>query len=215
MNRRGIPPEANASLKKGEKRAIPLDGTMNVVQLHDKWVVSVLSTLHSDKTVTVTRRSRHAPGGHEDVEKPEAITEYNKYMGSIDRGDQLLSYYGFPHCTVKWWRRAFFFLVDAAIVNSYIMYSRQTTGRHMSHELFRIELAKELIKASNSFSITRRATTRSSPPTTTATRSPHRTPLPWTVFDIINWQADSALLWCLQQQKGERKEDYHLLLQAV
>ena len=152
MNRRGIPPEANASLKKGEKRAIPLDGTMNVVQLHDKWVVSVLSTLHSDKTVTVTRRSRHAPGGHEDVEKPEAITEYNKYMGSIDRGDQLLSYYGFPHCTVKWWRRAFFFLVDAAIVNSYIMYSRQTTGRHMSHERFRIELAKELIKASNTAS---------------------------------------------------------------
>ena len=76
----------------------------------------------------------------------------NKYMGGVDRGDQLLSYYGFPHRTVKWWRRAFFFLVDAAIVNSYIMYSRQTTGRHMSHELFRIELAKELIKASNTAS---------------------------------------------------------------
>ena len=134
MNRRGIPPEAKASLKKGEKRAIPLDGTLNLVQWHDKRVVSVLSTLHSDKTVTVTWRSRHAPGGHENVEKPEAITEYNKYMG-VDRGDQFLSYYGFPHRTVKWWRRAFFFLVDAAIVNSYIMYSQQTTGRHVARAL--------------------------------------------------------------------------------
>ena len=132
----------------------------------------------------------------------------NKYMGGVDRGDQLLSYYGFPHRTVKWWRRAFFFLVDAAIVNSYIMYSRQTTGRHMSHELFRIELAKELIKASNTASASQEEPQH-------GPRHQPQQPLAWTVFDIINWQADSALLWCLQQQKGERKEDYHLLLQAV
>ena len=151
-NRRGIPPEAKESLKKGEKRAIPLDTTMNVIQWSDKRVVSVLSTLHGDKAVTVTRRSRLAPGGYEEIEKPEAITEYNKYMGGVDRGDQLLSYYGFPHRTVKWWRRAFFFLVDAAIVNSYIMYCQHSTERRMSHELFRIELAKELIKASHTAS---------------------------------------------------------------
>lgn len=154
LNRRGVPPEVKKSLKKGEKRAIPLDESMNVVQWHDKRLVSLLSTIHGDDTVSVERRSRHAVGGHEVVEKPEAITEYNKYMGGVDRGDQLLSYYGFPHRTVKWWRRAFFFLVDVAIVNSYIMYCEQSRGRRMSHELFRLELAKELISAGSDTSQT-------------------------------------------------------------
>lgn len=147
LNRRGVPPEAKTSLKKGEKRVIAIDETTNVVQWHDKRVVSVLSTLHGDRTVSVQRRSRHAVGGQEVVDKPEAVTEYNKYMGGVDRGDQLLSYYGFPHRTQKWWRRAFFFLMDAAIVNSYIMYCQKAEGRRMSHELFRIELAKVLLRS--------------------------------------------------------------------
>ena len=151
LNRRGIPSEAKLVkvLKKGEMRAITVDESMNVVQWHDKRIVSLLSTLHSDTPVPIERRSRHAEGGREVVEKPEAITEYNKYMGGVDRGDQLLSYYGFPHRTVKWWRRCFFFLFDAAIVNSYIMYCEKHQGRRLSHEHFRIELAKELLRAAS------------------------------------------------------------------
>ena len=74
--------------------------------------------------------------------------EYNKYMGGVDRADQLLCYYGFGHRTVRWWRRAFFFLLDMAVVNSYILYSRQCTeGRRYTHEQFRVDLAKELLAA--------------------------------------------------------------------
>lgn len=82
--------------------------------------------------------------------KPEAIVEYNKYMGGVDRGDQLLTYYGYPHRTAKWWRRAFFYLFDAAIVNSYIMYCQRHEGRRLTHEQFRVELAKDLLRAANS-----------------------------------------------------------------
>ena len=76
------------------------------------------------------------------MEKPEAVVEYNRYMGGVDKGDQLLSYYGFPHRTVTWWRRAFYFLLDATIVNSYILYSKTVQGRRLSHEQYRITLAK-------------------------------------------------------------------------
>ena len=81
---------------------------MRVVQWHDKRVVSLLSTHHDDSPVPVERRSRHVETGREIVEKPEAIVEY---MGGVDRGDQLLTYHGYPHRTAKWWRRAFFFLL--------------------------------------------------------------------------------------------------------
>ena len=48
---------------------------MNVVQWHDKRVVSILSTIHGNNTVSVERRSRQAVGGRETVEKLEAITD--------------------------------------------------------------------------------------------------------------------------------------------
>ena len=78
---------------------------MSVVQWHDKRVVLMLTTLHDDSPI-IEQRSRQAEGGQEVVHKPEAI---NKYMGGVDHGGQLLTYYGNPHRTVKWWRRAVFF----------------------------------------------------------------------------------------------------------
>ena len=104
LNRRGVPPEAKAVLKRGEIRRVQVGDNMVVVQWHDKRTVSVLSTVHSHSPVQTERRSRHAADGREVVEKPEAVVEYNKFMGGVDRGDQLLSYYGFPHRMVKWWR---------------------------------------------------------------------------------------------------------------
>ena len=65
-------------------------------------------------------------------------------MGGVDRSDQLLSYYGFCHRTVKWWRRAFFHLLDLSVVNGYILYRRHGAG-HCTHEQFRVELARELL----------------------------------------------------------------------
>ena len=147
--RRGVPPEAKSRLEKGERCLVPVDEGMSVVQWHDKRVVSVLSTIHDDTPVPVERTSRHCPGGRETAEKPRAVVEYNKYMGGVDRGDQLLTCYGYPHCSRKWWRHTLFY---AAVVNSYTLYHQQQhpQGRTLTHEQFRIELAKDLLAAANS-----------------------------------------------------------------
>ena len=55
LTRRGVPPEAKVTLKKGEKRAVTVDDNLAVVQWHDKRIVSILSTLHSDAPVQVER----------------------------------------------------------------------------------------------------------------------------------------------------------------
>ena len=116
---------------------------MHVVQWHDKRIVSVLTTIYDDTPVPVQWRSGHAPNRQEVVEKPHAIVEYNKYKGGVDRGDQLLTYYGYPHRTRKWWRRAFFFLFDAAVVNSYIMYCQRHQGRGAISHMSSIELSSQ------------------------------------------------------------------------
>ena len=61
-------------------------------------------------------------------------------------GDQLESYYGFSHQTVKWWRRLFFHQIDMAIVNAYILYLMSPcSGKRLTHSQFRVELAKQLL----------------------------------------------------------------------
>ena len=79
----------------------------------------MLATIHDDTMMTKVRRTHRAEGGQEEVRKPDVVEEYNRFMGGVDRSDQLLSYYGFSHRTVKWWRRAMFHLLDKAVVNAF------------------------------------------------------------------------------------------------
>ena len=53
------------------------------------------------------------------MKKPKAVAEYNKYMKGVNQADQLLSYYGFSHRKVKWWHRAFFYLLDSIPVSNW------------------------------------------------------------------------------------------------
>ena len=154
-NRRGIPPSLKEPVEKGEKRAIAVDDSMTAIKWMDKRPVIVLTTIHNDDVASVERRCRKAPGGREEVEKPVAIIQYNKYMGGVDMADQLLSYYSFAHRTVKWWRRAFFYLIDMAVVNSYVLYTMKNKNRRqrLTHEKFILTLATDLlVSAGNSAS---------------------------------------------------------------
>ena len=103
-------------LKKGEMRSVDLKNGLLALQWRDKRVVNMISTIHNSDIVTKKQRTRQARDGQED-RKPKMIDEYNKYMGGVDKSDQFLSYYGFNHRTVKWWKRAAFHLLDLAVVN--------------------------------------------------------------------------------------------------
>ncbi len=139
---------AAAKLKKGEVMTSEVEKGMLALKWMDKRQVTMLSTIHGDSMVPKRRRSRLVAGGTEEVLKPEMVEQYNMYMGGVDKADQLLSYYGFSHHTVKWWRRAFFHLFDTAIVNAYILYRMSThPGRKLDHMNFRIELAKSLLSS--------------------------------------------------------------------
>ena len=86
------------------------------------------------------RRTSFVVGGYEEIVKPQAIEQCNKYMGGVDKLDQYLRH------TKKWWRKAFLSLLDISITNAYILYSHSVQeGRKMALIQFRIQLAKELL----------------------------------------------------------------------
>ena len=114
--RRGIPAILKSTLAKGDVES------MLALKWMDKRPVSMLTTIHDDTMTTKVRLTHRAEGGQEEIRKPVVIEEYNRFMGGVDRSDQLLSYYGFAHRTVKWWRRALFHLLDMAVVNAYVLH---------------------------------------------------------------------------------------------
>lgn len=146
-DRKGMPKKQfKAKMKKGEVKKAMLEGNVQAIKWMDKRPVRILTSIHDTSMVPKRRRSRLAPGGTEEVMKPKAVEEYNQHMGGVDKSDQLLSYYGFSHRTVKWWRRAFFHLLDLSVVNAYILYRQSQPGKpQLTHERFRVELAKEML----------------------------------------------------------------------
>lgn len=77
---------------------------------------------------------------------PESIISYNKYMGGVDRGDQLWGYYSCTTKSTKFYKYIFTYLVDVAIMNAFILMKHHTSSNKFANiKSFRIQLAKELI----------------------------------------------------------------------
>jgi len=69
--------------------------------------------------------------------------EYNCHTGGVYPLNQMISYYPFSHWNVKF----FFHVIDTAIVNAYILYSKsRQSSRKLTHVNFRMELAKGLFQ---------------------------------------------------------------------
>ena len=71
-------------------------------------------------TGTVLRRKKDC--SRVPVECPDSIILYNKYMGGVDRGDQLRGYYCCRTKSRKFYKYLFYFLFDVAITNAFILY---------------------------------------------------------------------------------------------
>ena len=44
-------------------------------------------------------------------------------MGGVEKFDQMLSYYPYPHKFQKWWKFLFVYLVEIGIYNSFVIYN--------------------------------------------------------------------------------------------
>ena len=77
------------------------------------------------------------------------VADYNQYMLGVDKLDQLVSYYSFLHKSVKWWRKVFFWLLEASVVNSYVIYKDHCASNGITpkaHLAYRRSLVDELTK---------------------------------------------------------------------
>ena len=67
---------------------------------------------------------------------PKMIDDYNQHMGGVDIADQRRAYYNTQITSCRIWMPLFFWLLDTAIVNSYIIHHRQASGLELKHNDF-------------------------------------------------------------------------------
>ena len=128
-NRLYLPGEVRAKkfqLRKGEQKAWR-DGEKLVLAWRDKGKPTIMiSTVFSAASTTYDGRRNKR------IKKPLVVHQYNQNMGGVDIADQYGVYYKFGRRCVKWWRKYMFWLLEVAMVNSYILY-RAKKDHPLSH----------------------------------------------------------------------------------
>jgi hypothetical protein len=150
-NRHGFPNELKRlKMRRGESRVLQ-KGQLVAAVWQDKKPVAFLSTL-SDPNVQVNMTRRV---GRQELQlrQPHCANIYNQNMNGVDRHDQFRMKYALGRDGKKSWKYIFWFLMNCAIVNAFIIFSnksrRRNSKKRFHHLDFRLELAHELIAGFN------------------------------------------------------------------
>ena len=98
----------------------------------DRRVVTAMSTT-SQPSATGTVLRHQKDGTRISVTCPEAIIIYNRYMGGVDRGNQLRGYCNCKVKSRKFYKFIFYSLFDVSITNAFILLQEFPLFTHLQH----------------------------------------------------------------------------------
>ena len=135
------------TLKRGES-IFHQKGNLVANIWQDKKLVSIMST-NCQPTGPTTVRRKQKDGQVQSVPCPPNVVAYNKFMGGVDRCDQLRGYYRLRTKSKKFYRYVFWFLFDCCIVNAFTLVKHYcpitVSNRQAVIKDFRQQLALGLI----------------------------------------------------------------------
>lgn len=129
-NRKGLPLDVvDAKLKAGQTawRMMKSNGKpVLILKWKDASDVLVMSSAFEPRLVDRAKRPYSEEDDEDDEEEepgkiPEAVSEYRIGMRPVDTHDQISGTYALQHRNVKWWHAVFWYFVQAAVTNAYIL----------------------------------------------------------------------------------------------
>ena len=145
-NRKGLPACAPNKLTRPGQLVQAHKGNIVFTKWHDKRDVAFLPTNVSpgEASRTVQRKEKRK---EIEIVKSRVSDVYTVNMSSVDREDQLCSYYVGGQSR-KWYKYLFWFSLNLAACNAYILESESRVKR--AQDLFHLEQGKRLIGNFNS-----------------------------------------------------------------
>jgi hypothetical protein len=100
----------------------------------------MISTLHTAAVVDDSSRRTGVT-----KKKPKCVADYNTHVHCVDTADQHLAYYPFICKTVKWPKKVFFYLLQCALFNSYIVFTKSNSNSHKSFLDYLVDVGENFI----------------------------------------------------------------------
>ena len=104
--------------------AIDGNSGLSIIRWYDNRAVMLSSTHVSINPVTSVKRWDRTKKRSVDVTCPAIVHEYNTHMGGVDLFDMLMALYRVNHKSKKWYHRVFLWVLNLAVVNSWLLYRR-------------------------------------------------------------------------------------------
>ncbi|XP_072144956.1 piggyBac transposable element-derived protein 3-like isoform X1 [Dermacentor andersoni] len=104
------------------------EGDVALVRWKDNNLVTVASTQVSTGEARAVSRWSSSKKERIEVECPQAILEYNRHMGGVDKLDFIMSFYHIRAKTKKWPVRVISHLTSFALANSWLQYLRDASA---------------------------------------------------------------------------------------
>ena len=82
---------------------VTYDDKLLALRIHDRKVVTLISTVHSTKPVETGKKNWQTKL---DIIRLDIMHQYNTYMGGVDTNDQLLKYSAYSRRCSKWWKKS-------------------------------------------------------------------------------------------------------------
>lgn len=138
---RKLMPTIESKLKIGEREA---RCTKKLLAIHwrDRRDVYMLTTMNKERMIKTNKVDRIT--GKKYL-KPECVVSYNNNMGAIDKTDMLLSSTECVRCTMKWYKKLFFHVIDMSLLNAYSAF-KTVNGKNIPLADFQLTLVNEIIK---------------------------------------------------------------------
>lgn len=121
-----------------------------VIRWKDNANVTVLSNFDSVNPLGQAKRYDRSVHSHVTHEIPQAITQYNSFMGRVDLHDNALSNYRIGIRGKKWWWPLFVNILGSMMVNAWKMHkmvSKYTKTKSMSQLTFRSMVTRTLLSS--------------------------------------------------------------------
>jgi len=142
-HRKGMPKDLKPKtlrLKRGDIR-VRTRGDLMAVVWKDQRDVCLVTNIHDPP------REGNYHDEHGNAIKLAIVADYSRHMGHVDNADRMANSYKASHRTWKWTKKLFFYLLDLAIVNGYILLS-SCGWKKISHRDFHLTLIREMLARS-------------------------------------------------------------------
>lgn len=146
------PLETTKSISKKERgsydAAYDSNTNISLVRWNDNSVVTVISNHFSVEPMSTAKRYNRKEKKEVNIQQPNVIKFYNKYMGGVDLHDNGVANYRIGVTGKKWWWPLFINAIDSIIINAWKIYNSVHTKK-MSQLDFKSHIALRLLKTAN------------------------------------------------------------------